>query len=72
MDSKIILKKGKVALKKYERLASRRTLTERERIKYCLLKIRFGNPTYEDSNYLLLKQQQYGTLDLNQIDYLTR
>ena len=61
-----------MALKKYERLASRRTLTERERIKYCLLKMRFGTATYSDSNYLLLKQQQYGTLDVDQIDYLTR
>ena len=68
----ILIKKGKALLKKYDRTASRRTLTEREKIKHCLLKLNFGKPTFEDSNYLIRKQQQFGTLSLNEIDYLTR
>jgi len=72
MFDKITIKKGEAALKKFERTAARRTLTEKENIKYCILKINFGNPTFEDSNYLIRKKKQYGTLDLNEIDFLTR
>tara|TARA_Y100001937_G_scaffold31435_1_gene44988 strand:+ start:705 stop:920 length:216 start_codon:yes stop_codon:yes gene_type:complete len=70
--NKIIIKKANAALKKYERTAKRRTLTEKERIKYTLLKVRVGKATIQDSNWLILKQSQYGTLNLNEIDYLTR
>ena len=70
--NKIIIKKANAAIKKYERTAKRRTLTEKERIKYTILKVRVGKATIHDSNWLILKQSQYGTLDLNEIDYLTR
>ena len=69
---KIIIKKANAAIKKYERTAKRRTLTEKGRIKYTILKVRVGKATIHDSNWLILKQSQYGTLDLNEIDYLTR
>ena len=72
MFNKITIKKTQPALKKYEQTAPRRTLTEKENIKFCILKINFGNPTFEDSNYLIRKKKQYGTLDLNEIDFLTR
>lgn len=70
MNAILIKKEG--AAQKYDRTATRRTLTEREKIKHCLLKLNFGKPTFEDSNYLIRKQQQFGTLSLNEIDYLTR
>ena len=68
----LFTKKTNAAIKKYERTAKRRTLTEKERIKYTILKVRVGKATIQDSNWLILKQSQYGTLDLNEIDYLTR
>ena len=72
MFDKITIKKGEAALKKFERTAARRTLTEKENIKYCILKVNFGKPTFKDSNYLIQKKLQYGTLNLNEIDFLTR
>ena len=44
---KIIIKKANAAIKKYERTAKRRTLTEKERIKYTILKVRVGKATIQ-------------------------